>query len=133
MYSQGQNDRIGQQQQADALGRLRLFFCHAERRLFPGNRISMALLSGVHEIQSAGLVGLENGNWSTRFFRLGSSLSSPEPPLFLASIGRAGFLTLRKAGAVRQRVALWVAVAACISCEIAHWRGYVGLRHFAKM
>lgn len=100
---------------------------------FPEIVYAMALVSGVHEMQTAGLVGLENGNWEYAVLYAWIFSLLCGSVFVLGAIGRAGFLTLRKAGAVRQRVVLWVAVAACVGCEIAHRRGYVGLRHFAKM
>ena len=94
---------------------------------------AIALVSGVREIRSSGLVGLENGNWEYAVLYAWIFSLLFGSAFILGAISRAGFLTLRRAGAVRQRVVLWIAVVVCIGCEIAHWRGFVGLRHFAKM
>ena len=109
------------------------FICMLIAVFLPEIVYAIALLSGVHEIQVGNELGLDNGNWAYAVMYAWLFSLFFGSAFILGGIGRAVFLTKRDAGAVRLKVCVWVAVAVCVACEIAHWRGYVGPRHFAKM
>ena len=94
--------------------------------------LAAAFAAGVHEIKVGGTWGLDNGNWTYAVMFAWDFSLLLGSAFVLGGVVRAGMVTLRNTGTAREKALLWMAVAACVAGEIAHWRGYVGSRHIAR-
>jgi hypothetical protein len=94
--------------------------------------LGLAMASGVRELHGVSS-WLDNSNWTYAVMYAWIFSLLFGSAFVLGGIARAGIVTVKNSGAIRDKALLWAAVALCLAVEFAHWHGYVGPYRITKM